>query len=407
MPETITILLAEDNPGDARLIREMLSDAPGGGIDLAWEPTLAAALERARRGDISAVLLDLTLPDGSGLDTLHAVYREMPHMPIVVLTGIENEELANSAMRDGAQDYLVKGHIDSSTLVRSVRYAIGRAHTEAARARTERELEAYRTKLEEMVTLRTAELLAANLELGAALAARTRFLASVSHELRTPLNSIIGFSQILLTDAPGHTTDEQRRQLEMIHVSGQHLLEIINQILDLTRIDHGQEEFAISNFDPCALAAEVVESLEPLARDHEDTIRLARCEGADETLASDESKIRQVLLNLVGNAVKYTESGTITITIRREGADVDFLVEDTGPGIPAETLERLFIEFERGTVMNREGAGLGLAIALALARALGGDIEARSEVGVGSTFRFHVPEYARIDRRQGDRRTPA
>ena len=404
IPETIKILLVEDNPGDARLIREMLIDEPSAGIALEWEPTLAAGLERARKGGISAVLLDLTLPDGSGLDTLHAACREMPHVPIVVLTGMDDEELASKAVRSGAQDYLVKGRIDRSALLRSVRYSIERSRSEASRARAERDLEAYRSRLEEMVTERTAELLAANLQLEAALTARTRFLASVSHELRTPLNSIIGFSQILLTDAPGQTTDEQRRQLGMIHVSGQHLLEIINQILDLTRIEHGQEEFTITTFDPCVLAAEVIDSLEPLAQGREDTLALATRDSVERPLASDESKVRQVLLNLVGNAVKYTEAGTITVTVRREGTDAAFLVEDTGPGIPADTLERLFIEFERGSVIDREGSGLGLAIALALARSLGGDIRAESVVGEGSKFTFRVPDHAGPDRRQRTRR---
>jgi signal transduction histidine kinase len=102
-----------------------------------------------------------------------------------------------------------------------------------------------------------------------------------------------------------------------------------------------------------------------------------------------------VLLNLVGNAVKFTESGSVTVTVRREGEEVEFEVTDTGPGIPPETLVNVFKEFERGAVMDREGAGLGLAISDALAGALGGTLTAESEVGVGSTFRFRLPEYAR------------
>jgi signal transduction histidine kinase len=392
IPETLTILLVEDNPADARLIREMLVEEPAAGIELEWESTLASALERAQRGGVSAVLLDLTLPDGSGLGTLHAVCRELPHMPIIVLTGLADDVLADGAMRAGAQDYLVKGRTDSATLVRSIRYSIERNRSEALRVKTEHELEDYRTRLEDMVAQRTAELLATNVQLEEALAARSRFLASVSHELRTPLNSIIGFSHILLTDAPGPTTEEQHRQLEMIHTSGEHLLELINQVLDLTRIDQGHHDLAIAPFDPATVAAEVIDTLEPLARSRGNALFMECENGRVGPLVSDESKVRQVLLNLVGNAVKYTEGGTITVKVGCEGLGVRFTVTDTGAGIPPETLKRVFQEFERGDVMDLEGSGLGLAIARALVGALGGDIEGKSVVGSGSTFAFLVPE---------------
>jgi signal transduction histidine kinase len=178
----------------------------------------------------------------------------------------------------------------------------------------------------------------------------------------------------------------------MIHLSGEHLLELINQVLDLTRIDQGHHDLAIGTFDPSTVAAEVVDTLEPLARSRGNTLRLECGEGAAEPFISDESKVRQVLLNLFGNAVKYTEAGRITVSVRREGSWVRFTVADTGAGIPPETLARVFQEFERGDVMDVEGSGLGLAIAQALVGVLGGQIEARSVVGAGSTFEFRVPE---------------
>jgi signal transduction histidine kinase len=403
-PGPVSVLLIEDNPGDARLIREMLSDDPSANVELEWEQTLASGLARARRGGICAVLLDLTLPDGSGVATLHEALQEMPHMPVVVLTGMDDDELAGRAMRDGAQDYLVKGHADGPAIARSVRYAIERARAEALRARTERELEEYRGRLEDMVNERTADLLAANERLTAALATRARFLASVSHELRTPLNSIIGFGQLLRSETPGALNDEQLRQLEMLNASSQHLLGIVNQILELTRIEGGREEFTITSFDPCEVAALVVESMAPLAEARGDTIVLEIGGCAHEMLGSDESKIRQVLLNLVGNAVKYTEGGTVTVSVTTAGRLVYYTVSDTGRGIPPEALDRVFVEFERGDVMDhREGVGLGLAISRSLARALGGEVSVQSELGVGSTFAFWVPEFERSVQDRGSR----
>lgn len=229
----------------------------------------------------------------------------------------------------------------------------------------------------------------------AASTAKSRFLASMSHELRTPLNSIIGFSRVLSQGLAGPVTQEQRTQLDMIHRAGQHLLALVAQILDLSRIEAGKEDLVVSEFLVLDLVNEVVEMVGPLAAERGLWLRVE----SDSTAAratTDLGKVRQILLNLVSNALKFTQEGGVVIHM---GADDGFTqsisVMDTGPGMTAQQLEQLFTEFERLGRPNeaaQSGTGLGLAISRRLAEILGGGITVRSEPDEGSVFEF---EFAR------------
>jgi PAS domain S-box-containing protein len=221
------------------------------------------------------------------------------------------------------------------------------------------------------------ELQAANEALDEATHAKSEFLASMSHELRTPLNSIIGYSGILLQGLAGDTNDEQKKQLEMVSTSGKHLLALINQILDLAKVESGQLEFHPASFDVAALVSEVGEVFE----------------GA-ESMFSDRMAVEQILINLVGNAVKFTVEGRVSLRATRDESDIVFEVSDTGCGVSAGEMERIFMEFYQSSVSSAKpvgGTGLGLSVSRRLAEALGGGIEADSEVGVGSTFRVRLP----------------
>jgi signal transduction histidine kinase len=384
------VLIVEDNPGDARLIEEMLREESEAHISLIRAASLAEAASISSTVTPDLILLDLSLPDSFGLETLRAAQAALPVTPIVVLTGTRDDATTSAALREGAQDYLVKGSVDGATMVRAIRYAIGRHEAESARRGVELELEQYRLNLEQIVADRTAELLAANEDLEDALETRSRFLASVSHELRTPLNSIIGFSHILVSGAAGTLSEEQIRQVAMINGSGRQLLELINQILDLTRITLGHEEFAIADFCASTMAAKSIASVEPLAREKGVVLAMADGERRTVMVRGDESKVRQVLLNLLSNAIKYTPNGSVIVEVRCSEDECVFTVADTGPGIPPDELPGIFDEFVRADQAG-EGTGLGLPIARALARAMGGDVVAVSEVGTGSTFAFTVP----------------
>jgi PAS domain S-box-containing protein len=237
------------------------------------------------------------------------------------------------------------------------------------------------------------ELQTANEALDEATRAKSEFLASMSHELRTPLNSIIGYSGILLQGLAGSLNDEQTKQLEMVSASGKHLLALINQVLDLAKVESGHLEFNPTTVDMSELITEVVNTLRPLAS--EKGIELAgEVSAGAESWCCDRTAVEQILINLAGNAVKFTERGRIRLCATRTDDDFVLEVRDTGCGIPSEDVPRIFSEFYQSDAQGGRsagGTGLGLSVSRRLAEGLGGSIEVDSEVGVGSTFRVHLP----------------
>lgn len=238
-----------------------------------------------------------------------------------------------------------------------------------------------------------AELEARTQELAEANEAKTKFLRTMSHELRTPLNSVIGFTQLMLQGLAGPLTDEQRKQLEMVNASGHHLLSLVNDLLDLSRIEAGAVEYEHAPIDVAALASEVLDSVRAVAETKGLVLELEMPDPAPR-LVCDCKRVRQILLNLLSNAVKYTERGRVRLTVSADGhRTVSFAVSDTGPGIPADDLDRIFDEFvQLGPRGQGNGTGLGLAIARHLASALGGSLTVKSEIGSGSTFTLTLPQ---------------
>lgn len=224
--------------------------------------------------------------------------------------------------------------------------------------------------------------------------ARARFFRSMSHELRTPLNSIIGFSAMMQSGLAGDVTDEQRLQLSMVNNAGKHLLAVVSDLLDLSRIDAGALNLAYAPIDVAQLVHECVDTVSATRNDAEVTIS-AHIPTPCPPLVSDVVRVRQVLLNLLDNAAKFTERGTVEVEVAQPAKHLlAFTVRDTGPGISAEKLGVVFGEFERA-LENRdrtvEGTGLGLAVSRGLAAALGGTITAQSTPGEGSAFTFAIP----------------
>ncbi|TDB38028.1 MAG: hypothetical protein D9V44_08270 [Actinobacteria bacterium] len=256
------------------------------------------------------------------------------------------------------------------------------------------ELEVQHQNLEALIEARTAELVAANAELREATAAKSDFLASMSHELRTPLNSIIGFSDILNRGMAGDLTDEQARQIGMINRSGKHLLGLINDVLDLAKIEAGKAELHLGPVDVETIVRDVVEIIGPLAG-NKGLVVSVEIDGPVPVLDSDADKIRQILLNLAGNAVKFTESGRIAVTVRGPlDGTLGIAVSDTGRGIAEAEIPRIFEAFSQVRTTDSSatvGTGLGLSISREFAHLLGGDIAVKSEPGVGSTFTLVLP----------------
>ena len=260
----------------------------------------------------------------------------------------------------------------------------GRFIASAIRDVTERA--AFEKRLQEL----NGELKEANL-------AKDQFLASMSHELRTPLNAILGFTGTLLMKLPGPLNEEQERQLKIVQWSARHLLSLINDILDLAKVKSGKRELTFERVPVRDVVRDVAASL--AANAQEKGLELSSSVAADaEYVTTDRRSLRQILLNLTDNAIKYTESGSVCIAVRRVEVDgrptLVVEVTDTGIGIKGEDLERLFEAFEQldpATTRRFAGTGLGLHLSRTLALLLGGDLDVASEYGRGSTFTLTLP----------------
>ncbi len=363
-----TLLLVDDDPADARLIHRLLDEVEGPTFAVVHADTFARARQRLSAGGIDVILLALTLPDGHGLDAVRRMRQTASSLPIVVLTGQEDEELALAAVRDGAQEYLVKGTINGHALVRCLRYAIERERlmSELAAARDEA-VEATRLKSE--------------------------FLATISHELRTPLTAILGFSALLRRNRGGHCDERELHHLERIHENGKHLLAVIDDLLDLSKIGTGKITMELAEVDAAEAVDRVVETLLPLAEERDIDIEVVAPNALPPVLA-DPLRLHQILLNLGANAVKFTREGSVTFTLAETEGSIAFAIRDTGIGIADGAIEHIFEEFRQGdasTTREFGGTGLGLSVSRSLARLLGGEIVVESALGVGSTFTLRLP----------------
>jgi PAS domain S-box-containing protein len=242
------------------------------------------------------------------------------------------------------------------------------------------------------------ELREANDQLEAANRAKDRFLASMSHELRTPLNAILGFTGVILMELPGPLNDEQTKQLRTVQTNGRHLLSLINDLLDLARIGSGKFEINIEPVRCRDVLEEVAVGLRPLA-DQKEIALLVVAPDAPVVLHSDRRSLTQILINLTNNAIKFTDDGSVRLSLSRDsdasGATTRFTVTDTGCGIAVEDQQKLFTAFEQaGTPGSRpfEGTGLGLYICQMLATLIGASITFESEFGQGSSFTLQVRE---------------
>jgi PAS domain S-box-containing protein len=230
-------------------------------------------------------------------------------------------------------------------------------------------------------------------EAEAASRAKSEFLAVMSHELRTPLNAIIGYRELLSMEVAGPLTERQRHHLGRIGASAGYLLELIDQILTLSRIEAGREEVMLEPVDAAALADDVASLLRPVAQRKGLAMETLVDNGAG-SIDTDRAKLRQILLNLLANAVKFTDRGGVSLRVARENGVLRFAVRDTGPGIAPEHRETIFVPFtqlNQGPTRREGGTGLGLTVSRRLAALLGGDIAVDSEVGAGSTFAVTLP----------------
>ena len=368
--ERVKVLLIEDNPGDARLIAETLRETPGGVFELACVEDLETGCERLARGGVDVVLLDLNLPHSRGYDTFAQAHARLGDVPIIVLTGLGDQELAVRTVRDGAQDYLVKGQADAHLLGRGIRYAI-------ERNRIQRDLRRLNEELEQRVAERTARLTAANHDLEA-------FTYSVSHDLRAPLRQVDGFAQLLVEECATQLDPTAKHYLERIRHGTRRMGELVDDLLALAHV--GRQELRLRPTALDRLVTDAVAELEPQCRDRLIEWRIGRLP----TVPCDPGLMHLVLVNLLSNAIKFTrtrERAVITVdqTTARGGPAV--FVQDNGVGFDMKYADKLFGVFQRlHRAEDFEGTGIGLATVQRIVHKHGGEVWAEARPDEGATF---------------------
>jgi signal transduction histidine kinase len=341
-----------------------------------------AALARLRKERFDLMLADLNMPGMDGIELVEQARAIDADLACLIMTGEGSIATAVRAMQSGALDYVVKP-FKPSTLLPTL-----------ARALATRTLRQQNMELERELRRKVAELAAANLELEQARAAaetasaeKSHFLSNMSHELRTPLNGILGFAQILASDTLPATPEERRKFAGHIVQSGKHLLRLINEILDLAKVEAGKILLRMESVPLEGVLQECRVMVTPQAEGRGIALDF-QC-GADFRVFADKTRLMQVLINLLSNAIKYNrERGRVTLKCRRVGERrVRVSVQDTGLGMERDQLQAIFQPFNRlGREDAEEGTGLGLALTKRVVEAMHGQIGVESVPGQGSTF---------------------
>ena len=434
------ILIVEDSPTQAERLRRLIQ-ARSYRVRVAANGRLALEAIRERKPHL--VLSDIIMPEMNGYDLCSAIKNDpaLQDIPVILVTALNDAKdiirgiecgADNFVRKPYAEDYLlsrIRQMLANQTLRRNLNVEVGVAlylgeqkhfinagrqqildlliSTYEQAVQVNGELQARERQVIEL-NMRLAhhaselentnrEIAHKNLELAEASRMKSAFIANMSHELRTPLNAIIGFTGALLMKLAGPLTADQDKQLNTIRTSARHLLSLINDILDVAKIESGKVTLAAERVHCQNLLNETADTLRPLAAQKGLALTLDLPE-TPIVIASDRRALTQIVINLVNNAIKFTEQGSIKVSLSQRTADggslTEIAVEDTGSGIRPEDQAKLFQAFSQldsTSTRNVEGAGLGLYLCQNLANLLGGTLALTSEFGRGSTFTLAIP----------------
>ncbi|MFO7773568.1 MAG: response regulator [Dehalococcoidia bacterium] len=364
--KSVSILLVEDNPGDRRLIREMLAEASDFTFDVRYADRLQAAMEYLGQNGVEVVLLDLGLPDSQGLETLRKVYAQVPEMPIVVLTGLNDEVVGVQAINEGAQDYLIKGQVETQLLRRTIRYAIERKQAEERERRLQLQL-----------------------SLSNRLASLGLMVEGIAHEINNPLASVIGFAQML---AYGDIPENVREDVQTIEENAQRVANIMTNLLAFARQQKLERTYADIND---IIRATLEMRAYPL---HSSNITVTtRLDPALPSTMADATLLQQAFLNLIINAETEMKlahgKGNLLVTTELVNDTIHVSFSDDGPGIAQANLTHVFDPFfsTRGV---GQGRGLGLSVCYGIITDHKGRINVKSQPGKGALFTIELPVVA-------------
>ncbi len=343
------------------------------------------------------VLLDYRLPDIDGLHLLSQIKAFNLYLPVIVLTGQGDEEIAVEIMKAGAADYLSKSKIEPQSLAKAINSAVRIHKAELAaelankRLRISNELLIFKNqeleKQQEQIKLQ-------NIQLQESYKLKSEFLATMSHELRTPMNAIMGFSQLLLRQYGDPLSGQQQNLIQRILNNSKNLLDMINEMLDFSKIEAGRLEIKPQRFNLGNLINLTIEELRSLAVQKQLNLT-AEVKLKDSYVVQDANFIKRIIVNLVSNAIKFTDIGTVKIKVWEINPDkIAIAITDTGIGIAPADREKIFQAFrqiDQGFTRQHSGTGLGLAISQSLVTMMGGKIDLESKLNEGSTFTVEIP----------------
>jgi signal transduction histidine kinase len=369
------VVLIDDDKEDYMIVRDFLKDVEGGNYDVEWVSSYERAIERLKEQDADIYFIDYRLGQRTGLELVDEISDNSMKKPMILLTGQGGRDIDVIAMEKGISNFLSKAEISAQLLERAIRYSIRKYRDEERLRETER-MRAEKDSAE------------------FANQAKSLFLSHMSHEIRTPLSSILGFTELALDRSLPE--NERFDFLETIKRNGQHLLELINDILDLSKVEAGQLEIHKNPIVWRCEIEKVLKQIQGIAKNKLISFEFDDGGVQPEMLIVDEQRFRQILLNVIGNAVKFTDKGVIRIKAAFSNDSLlSISVQDTGIGINSEEQSKLFQPFSQcksSISRNYGGTGLGLNLSRQLARLLGGDLFLQeSQPGVGSTFTLTLP----------------